>query len=141
MKNSRILLLFSFASFFSACEKESEKDATLLIGRWEVTEATRNGRPTESLAELYFEFTSEGGLMTNVAGFPEEGTYEVRGDKILQRNTQLDAEYNIEELASDHMILTTELLAGNGARYAFRFDLKKIMTESSVKPSDTMQAQ
>lgn len=142
MKNSSILVLVPFITIFNACKKDNENNTDLLVGRWEVEEATRNGRPTESLAELYFEFTPDGGLMTNVTGIPEEGTYEVSGDKILQRDTQLEAEYNIEELSADNLILTTELSAGNGARYAFRFDLKKVMTESSVQPQeDPMQTQ
>jgi hypothetical protein len=140
MKNSGILLLL--IAVFCACEKESEKDTDLLIGRWEVEEATRNGRPTESLAELYFEFSPDGQLQTNVTGVPEEGTYEISGDKILQRDTRLDADYEIVEIAPDNLVLTTELSAGNGARYAFYFDMKKVNTESSVQPqSEPTQTQ
>ena len=130
MKNSSILLLTIFASAFTSCKQDSGETTQMIQGRWEVQEASRNGRPTESLADLYFEFKPEGVLSTNVAGAPEEGTYEIKGDMVLQRNTRIDADYKIEELTEQSLVLTTELRG-----YAFRFAMKKDTGESTEELS------
>lgn len=106
-------------SFF-ACKENNTVTAEQLVGRWEIQEATRNDRPTESLAELYFEFTADGKLRTNFTGTPEEGTYELKGNQLLQRNTQMNADYTIEKIEVDKLVLTTTL-----RDYAFRFCSKK----------------
>lgn len=128
MKNSSILLLALFITLFTACKKENENALEMIVGRWEVEEAFRNGRPTESLAELFFEFTPDGQLTTNITGAPEAGTFEVRGDKVLQRNTQLEADYNIEEITTDKLVLTTELRG-----YSFKFSMNKSSGEDNVQ--------
>ncbi len=131
MKNSHILLMVLASITFFACKNDNSNTKELIVGRWEVLEASRNGRPTESLADLYFDFSQDGKLMTNVAGIPEEGTYEVKGDKVLQRNTRLEADYIVEEITADNLVLTTELRG-----YAFRFAMKK---DSAENAADTPQ--
>jgi hypothetical protein len=113
----------------------TEETAQLLVGRWELEQALRNGSPTESLTDLYFEFTSDGKLMTNIAGLPEEGTYELKKEQLLQRNTQIDADYTIEEIADSNLVLSTDLRG-----YAFRFLFKKANTDSTeAETSQQMQ--
>ena len=136
MKNSSILVLVLFITIISACKPDKNNAPELLLGRWEVIEASRNGRPTESLADLYFEFTHDGKLMTNVTGIPEEGTYEVRGDQVLQRNTQLDADYNIEEITEDKLVLATELRG-----YAFLVAMNKSDDEAPQPQEGSLQSQ
>ncbi len=133
MKNTGILLLLLGTMSIFACQtRNTAETAQMLVGRWELVQALRNGNPTESLAELYFEFTADGKLLTNIAGMPEEGTYELKEEQLLQRNTQLDADYTIEEIADSNLTLTTNLRG-----YAFRFDLKK----SGANRTDTSQLQ
>jgi hypothetical protein len=115
--------------FWSCNSQNNEETARHLIGRWEVEQALRNGNPTESLAELYFEFTPDQKLRTNIAGVPEEGTYELRNEQLLQRNTQLNADYTIEEIADSTLVLRTELRG-----YAFRFSFKKAATGGTEAP-------
>lgn len=131
MKNSgTLLLLLGMVSFFACQTHNTEETAQLLLGRWELTQAMRNGKPTESLANLYFVFTPDGKLMTNMnmTGQAEEGTYELKDDQILQRNTQLKPDYTIESIADSNLVLTTEL---NGT--SFRFDLKKADENSNLQ--------
>ncbi|MFN7118823.1 MAG: hypothetical protein ACK4TA_18635 [Saprospiraceae bacterium] len=131
MKNSGIsLLILGTISLFACNTNNTAETAQLLVGRWELVQALRNGSPTESLAELYFEFTADGKLMTNITGVPEEGTYELKKEQLLQRNTQIDADYTIEEIADSSLTLTTNLRG-----YSFQFDLKK----SGAGGADTTQ--
>ncbi len=123
------------AVVLSACRKEDNKAAELIIGHWEVEEAFRNGRPTESLADLYFEFSPDGKISTNFSGVPEEGTYEIKGSKIAQRDTRLEADYNIESITADNLVLTTELRG-----YKFRFVLKKgLPNDDETAPEEVEQ--
>lgn len=135
MKKLFISFLVLGAISLLACQSTNmEETAQLLIGRWEIEQATRNGSPTESLANLYFEFTTDGTLMTNMnmTGEAEQGTYELKNNQVLQRNTQLSADYNIEEITDANLILSTEL---NGT--SFRFDLKKVDTDSMESPQQS----
>lgn len=135
MKNISIsLLLLGTITIFACQTQNTAETAQMLVGRWELVQALRNGSPTESLAELYFEFTADGKLKTNLTGVPEEGTYELKDEQLLQRNTQIDADYTIEEIADSNLTLTTNLRG-----YAFRFDLKKSTTETGNM--DTTQLQ
>ncbi len=109
---------------FSACVSESETKPELLLGRWEIQEATRNGRETESLSELYYEFRPDQIMLTNLQGFTEEGTYEVEEDRLKQKEMQLKATYSIESLNDSILVMTTEL-----RDYRFRFILKKAVRE------------
>ncbi|MFK7931906.1 MAG: hypothetical protein AB8G22_00260 [Saprospiraceae bacterium] len=104
----------------TACGTESA-DTTLtdqLSKRWEIREASRNGRITESLDQLYFDFTAEGTLQTNLAGATETGTYELKEQQILQRGTQIDADYKIESISDTLLVLSTSIRNSN-----FKFEL------------------
>lgn len=137
MKNSGILLLILGTTTFLACQNNTtEETAQLLVGRWELEQALRNGNPTESLADLYFEFAADGKLMTNIAGLPEEGTYELKKQQLLQRNTQIDADYTIEEITEANLILSTDLRG-----YAFRFLFKKAEAGESTEAETSQQMQ
>ncbi len=136
MKNSGILLLVLGATAFFACQNNhTEETAQQLIGRWELEQALRNGSPTESLDHLYFEFRPDGKLLTNIAGLPEEGTYELKKQQLLQRNTQINADYTIEEIMDSSLVLTTDLRG-----FSFRFLFKKgIPTGTEAQTSQQVQ--
>ncbi|MBK7408825.1 MAG: hypothetical protein IPJ40_12660 [Saprospirales bacterium] len=66
---------------FAACQNDS-KDTNyeeLILGRWEIKEAQRNGRPTETLTGAFMEFLPKGRMISNVGGAPEESDYSVEG--------------------------------------------------------------
>lgn len=55
---------------FAACQRDS-KDTNyeeLILGRWEIKEAIRNGRPTETLTGAFMEFFPKGRMISNVTG-------------------------------------------------------------------------
>ena len=107
-----------------ACTSDENTNADQLLGRWEIYEATRNGRPTESLAELFFEFAPEGKMRTNITGAATDASYQLSKNQILQRDSDIDIDYNIEQMQDSTLIISTELRG-----YAFRFILNKVVQE------------
>ncbi len=123
--------------FLSACKNDTGNVAEKVIGQWEILEATRNNRPTESLSELYFEFTADGKLLTNIAGIPETLTYEIKKDKIYQKGSSLgEIYYNIESIEDNTMIISTELRS-----FSFRFSLQKRSAKESLQDTTEEQLQ
>lgn len=112
--------LFFSTLLFTACTDDGAANAKLqqLAQRWEIREASRNGRITESLDQLYFDFTADGTLKTNLSGATETGTYEMNDDQILQRGTQIEADYNVVNLSDTLLVLTTKI-----RNSSFKFEL------------------
>jgi hypothetical protein len=117
------IVLIVLVSAFS-CKKEADDKSELILGRWDIVEASRNGRPTESLADLYFEFFQDGNMRTNLTGSTATAAYQIDKNLIKQRNSQVDADYKIESLSDSTLILTTELRG-----FSFRFVLGKSVME------------
>lgn len=118
------ILLLSFVLLGSSCGQDPGNQQELLLGRWELEEATSNGTPTERLAGLYFVFKPDGAMNTNlpVPGMSEETKYKLDGSNLLQYSDGLPDEvvYTIEEVGDSTLTLTTEL-----RNFRFRFLLKK----------------
>ncbi len=121
-----IIFLLTFFSFFQACGPEEAPDTkpTEILGRWELRDATRNGRPTESLVDLYFEFFLDGKMNTNIGGATESASYEIQDNEIRQTESQFEVNYEIRELSDSVLVLATELRG-----YAFRFTMSKALQE------------
>ena len=104
------LVLFSSTLFFLAsCGDDNAITTTDLVGRWQIQNATRNGEPTTTMEGMYFEFSDDGKLLTNMTGAEEAYTYELDGDAILQRGGTIEADFLIESFAEGELVLTTEL--------------------------------
>lgn len=99
------LLIFGL-SIAVACGEDDVHDTDLILGRWDIQEALRGGRPTESLDNLFFEFFEEGKMRTNITGTPTNASYEISGDQLLQRGGPLEADYTIQSLTDSALILT-----------------------------------
>lgn len=109
----------------AACQDTQETSRQeYLLGRWELQQAFRNGQVTESLQELYFEFFQDGKMSTNILGASETATYELQENELRQRDSQMDIDYQIEELSDSLLVLTTNLRS-----YDFRFRLHKRIQE------------
>ena len=121
------LLSFLFVFSLTSCQQDSKKQANneeLIIGRWDVQEAKRNGRITESLAELYYEFYEDGSMRTNLTGASEQCKFELDNDKLYQRESKMDADFLIEELNDSMLVMSTELRGST-----FQFLLTKSILE------------
>lgn len=115
MKFLTNIFLITLIFAVSACSSENAADspANKILGRWEIQEASRNGQITESLAQLYYDFAADGKMQTNLSGATESGTYEINDMKLLQKDMQINAEYNIESLSDSLLVLTTKLRNSN----------------------------
>lgn len=133
MKLSSLLppaLLLFVVLLGSSCGPEPENQQELLIGRWELNRATRNGNPTESLSDLFFVFQSDGTMTTNlpVPGMDENARYKLNGNTLYQFSDNLPDEvsYTIEDIGDSTLVLSTEL-----RNFRFNFFLaKQASTES-----------
>jgi hypothetical protein len=115
-------MVFFFVLYHSSCKSEPEQNYDSLIGKWELETATNNGKPTELLTGLFFNFSDDGSLRTNVTGSPESVTYEVDNGIIEQREGRIDVDYTIETLND-----TLLILSANIRNAVFRFNLNKVM--------------
>lgn len=110
---------------FAACQNET-KDTNyeeLILGRWELIEALRDGKPTETLTGIYFEFKPEGRVVSNLAGQEEESKFELEGKNIGQKGGQIAVNYQIEELNDSLLVLTFSLRQVN-----FRLKLDRVVS-------------
>lgn len=118
----RFIFLGLVALMFS-CTWFGDKNAELITGRWELSQAFRNERPTESLDNLYMEFLSSGQLKTNLMGTDEVFEYQYLKGEIIQNSSNFEPLiYKIEAISDSNLILTTSL-----KNFKFRF----VMTKSS----------
>lgn len=104
-----LALFSSTLLFLTSCGDDNAITTTDLTGRWEIQEATRNGEATTTMEGMYFTFSEDGQLLTNMTGSEEAYSYELDGDAILQRDGAIEADYVIESFLEGELILTTSL--------------------------------
>lgn len=102
-----VLLLSSIT--ISSCWPDNDIQTTDLLGQWEIASAFRDGEATETMTGLYFHFEEAGKLLTNMTGMEESYLFELDGNAISQRNGSLDADYSIERLTADSLVMSTTL--------------------------------
>ena len=100
---TRIIVLYFLLIAVSSCGTETKKEAALNpVGYWVLQEALRNGKPTESMNDAFFNFTENGKVISNI--FDGDLTYKVEGKKIIQSG-DFPVEYEIETLQDSIMTL------------------------------------
>lgn len=92
-----------------SCGEEPQNIQELLPGRWELQQATRNGEPTRSLAELYYEFDAQGTMLTNLPVAQGESTYQISGQSIEQNHQGNIIAYTVTAITDSTLVLQTEL--------------------------------
>ena len=90
----------------AACGDDETQNTDLILGRWDIQEALRGGRPTESLDQLFFEFFEEGKMRSNITGSVVDDSYEIEGDQLEQRGGPLEADYTILALTDSVLVLS-----------------------------------
>ena len=113
-----LLLIYSIVG----CSPEVETfDQSLLYGHWEIKSAQRDGHPTETLTNTFFEFSEEGKMVTNfnLEGNEITGNFEIKGKKITQKGDP-DIDYSVEIIEKDKLVLITKLM-----EYDFTINLQK----------------
>lgn len=104
-------LVSSLFLLLAACTSENYEQQDKIIGRWTLDDALRNGKPTTSLEDIFFEFYKDGSIKTNfnLTGTTETGRYTFLNEKVLKQDTELSLEYNIENLNDSILVLSTQL--------------------------------
>ena len=99
-----------------SCVQESVQKEDLK-GRWLLYEATRDGQSTETLRDAFCHFMNDTMMVNNLLREEKEYYYSVKGG-IIHQEGALDAEYNIENLTADSLVLSAEI-----SEYKFKFFL------------------
>ncbi len=112
---------FMIILMFVACKQDSAKaiEGTDLEGKWEVFEAYRGKKVTETLNGAYFIFKNNE-LTVNITGRDVTAPYTLTGTKIEHQTTNKER-YEISGFVNDNMMLNTTL-----SDYDFRFNVKKV---------------
>lgn len=115
--------------FWSSCgeDKPSVED-NLLLGRWELVEASVNGATTDRLRNLYFVFLPDTSVQTNIMGSETNYSYELNEMQVNQHSDP-PMVYQLQQFSDSTLVLETEIRGS-----AFLIHLKKaqpkIITES-----------
>ncbi|MEZ4952980.1 MAG: hypothetical protein R2825_05340 [Saprospiraceae bacterium] len=124
---NKLLPLFLIISVISACGEDEPKTPTYekqyLIGRWELNEAWRGNKKTETLTGIFYEFDTKGKMHTNFTMDMTEGEfpYDFDGRTIFQKGPT-DRTYAIDSLTNETLIFST-----NFNDYQFKLALGKKM--------------
>ncbi len=121
MKYFNPFIIVAFLLVVAACASEPKAviEASQLVGRWEIEQATRAGKPTATLDQLFFVFSEDGTMETNLPTFEGQSAYKLN-DNIVRQDGATEAKYTIESLNESQLILTTELRG-----FEFRFLLNR----------------
>ena len=96
-----------------------------MADRWLVIEATRNGRPTTTLKDAFFDFSSDSTMVTNIFGADQSYPYQIHGKSIEQYGTQ-EVTYSIDYQVTDTIVLSAQI-------YSYAFSFLAIRDTSSVE--------
>ncbi|MBI5917502.1 MAG: hypothetical protein HY842_19210 [Bacteroidetes bacterium] len=121
-KNS-LLFLGSFL-LLSACGDEHRKPVfqqNNLIGRWELANAWRNGKQTETLTGTFYEFSEDGSMKTNLtpSAMEAEFPYRFLGNEIRQEG-EPSVVYSIDTLTGSTLSMSMTI-----NNFPFRLELQK----------------
>ncbi len=106
------------AQLFSCGWGKPDPAEILPGGRWLAAEATRDGKPTGTLTDLFYEFLPNDSLYTNIAGSPQGMRYYIVDNVIQQRKGPFDADLVIESITPAEMVVHTIL---NESEFRVRF--------------------
>ncbi len=124
------VLLFIFLASVVACKNDTADAGPSLFGRWEIQEARRNGRVTESLADLHFVFKEDGVLESNIGGTQGIGNFTRIGDEITTTDLNPALTYSIADLTDSTLHLKSSF-----SNYRFDFRLRRADDQSTLPAS------
>ena len=110
-------LLISAVFLFISCGDEQQNtgpdtNKSQLAQRWELTEAERNGKKTETLRDAYFDLQADGKGVINLDGNAQNAEWDTEGSLLKISGTQSDflsTDYAISNLQDSTMTLSVEL--------------------------------
>lgn len=107
-------ILMTLIATLTSCESEKQYKESQLVGRWEVYQAERGGKPTQTVNGAYFEFSDQNQLYTNITGDGVMNGYQIYNNVIVQQGGE-KIRYQIETMNEEKMTLTTNI---NGVDFA-----------------------
>lgn len=132
----RPILLFTYclyaAFIFAACEEETDKTQALITGRWELVKSFRNQKETETLQGVFFQFSADGKMSTNLpVGADVPTDYELKKNEIHQKSPQ-PVTYFIQSATDSTLVLTMEM---RGIQFEMQLQRAEPPTESAPQDS------
>lgn len=120
----KILLFLALGASLITCKNEPVEtiDSQKIIGKWQISSATRNGDATKTLDNLYFSFFEDGKMETNLPTISGSSNYTLDGSTIEQRKDKQEVNYTIESVGDSTLVLNTKI-----RDFDFRLVLAKAM--------------
>jgi hypothetical protein len=126
--------LFVFLASCNMCNRSAGHARSTLLGRWEIARAFRNGKATETLAGVYFEFNANGKMLTNLPVGPETPVdYEVTEKALVQKGDP-PLTYAIESLSDSSLMLNVEI---RGMQFEMQLQRPTEIPEEEI-PADSL---
>ena len=103
------IMFFLILPLLMGCGNDDSQQR-LLQGKWSLEKAFRGENRTELLNQLFFEFSEDGGMTTNINnGQLEQGKYELSGDVIHQTESSMNLDFEIEALTDSTLVIQTSI--------------------------------
>ncbi len=116
----RLLAILTVTTLLLACQPEvTNVQPEDIEGTWNVAEAKRNGKSTQTLSRAYYHFSSRMELETNFAGSVTETTYTLEDNTLVQHGDQ-DIRYIITDWQDSTFVMTFTI-----QDFKFEFVLKR----------------
>lgn len=100
-----ICLISAVSLMLSSCASDNQVTEEEVIGRWEVFNCERAGKPTQTLNGAYFEFNEGNQLFTNITGDGIMAGYQIYNNEIVQQSGE-KIRYKIETKSDEKMTLS-----------------------------------
>lgn len=104
------MVLFSLA-LVVACGADSSVKQEKLYGKWNVSEAKRNGKLTRTFSNAYFDFSPDQ-MTTNFTGEVVTTPYTM-GEMLIEQQGESPVRYTIVDWADSSFIMSFEYLDFN----------------------------
>ncbi|MBT8190312.1 MAG: hypothetical protein KJO29_07765 [Bacteroidia bacterium] len=108
MQKSFLFSLLLIVTVISCGEDTVKTSVDILAGKWNIHEAYRDGRETQTLKKGYFEFSTDQKLKTNILQDTLFYPYKLSGNKIKLEDAH-KISYTVMKLTSDSLILETKI--------------------------------
>ncbi len=105
---SKLPLVLVFFFLVLSCKNEPHLAENDLLGKWIVSEASRDGEPTETLKDAYFDFVDESRMESNVDRRTASYNYTFENGLIKQSGS-MNVDYRVILLNDSAMVLGTNI--------------------------------
>lgn len=102
-----------------------------LVGRWEIVEAFRNGKKTETLTDTFYEFSKEGQMTTNLTptATEENFPYQFTGSEIKQEGGA-ETVFKVENLNDTSLTMSMMIM---------KFPFKLVLAKAELEAMEAAQ--